>query len=313
MKKWIGFLVLLLVIFIASVFIFIPNIISVDRHFSVAVNHSGLYRNLSESARWKEWWPDTSSGKTSDSAYSYHGFNFKLRNQQTFSLVISITRPQQEIMSSLNFVSTVKDSVTLDWEAKMTSSYNPIKRLNRYLEARKLATTMDELVEAMTNFYSVTANMYGFDIQKKTVVDSTLLSTFASSKGYPSNEFIYDLIGQLKTYIKEQGAKETGFPMLNIFTHDSLNYMTKVAIPVDTKLKPSGNMAYRWMLPGGNMLITEVKGGPVRIAQAYQQIETYISDFQRVAPAIPFLSLVTDRIQIPDTSKWVTRIYYPVM
>ena len=29
------------------------------------------------------------------------------------------------------------------------------------------------------------------------------------------------------------------------------------------------------------------------------------------SPAIPFESLVTNRMQEPDTSKWVTKIYYP--
>ena len=67
------------------------------------------------------------------------------------------------------------------------------------------------------------------------------------------------------------------------------------------------------MLPGGNILITEVKGGPEEIKKAYRQVELYISDFQRVAPAIPFESLVTDRRAEKDSTKWITRIYYPVM
>jgi hypothetical protein len=38
-----------------------------------------------------------------------------------------------------------------------------------------------------------------------------------------------------------------------------------------------------------------------------------VQDHQRVAPAIPFQSLVTDRTKQPDTSKWVTRLYWPIM
>ena len=67
------------------------------------------------------------------------------------------------------------------------------------------------------------------------------------------------------------------------------------------------------MLGGGNILITEVKGGSNKINNAYKQIRNYISDYNRIAPAIPFESLVTDRSKEPDSSKWVTRIYYPVM
>ena len=67
------------------------------------------------------------------------------------------------------------------------------------------------------------------------------------------------------------------------------------------------------MLGGGNILITEVKGDNKEIQKAYTQIQHYISDYKRIAPAIPFESLVTDRRKQPDSSQWVTKIYYPVM
>ena len=121
------------------------------------------------------------------------------------------------------------------------------------------------------------------------------------------------MVDELRAYILQQGAKETGYPMLNVFTKDSINYLVKVALPVSKALPSSGTMSYRWMLPGGNILITEVKGGPEEIKRAYRQVELYISDFQRVAPAIPFESLVTDRRAEKDSTKWITRIYYPVM
>jgi hypothetical protein len=64
---------------------------------------------------------------------------------------------------------------------------------------------------------------------------------------------------------------------------------------------------------GGNMLVTEVKGGQIEVNKASVQLLNYISDYNRTAPAIPFESLVTDRRKEPDSSKWITRIYYPVM
>ena len=62
----------------------------------------------------------------------------------------------------------------------------------------------------------------------------------------------------------------------------------------------------------GKILVTEVKGGPHAIQVAYAQYEKYLQDYHRISPAIPFESLITERIAEPDTGKWVTRIYYPV-
>ena len=144
--------------------------------------------------------------------------------------------------------------------------------------------------------------------------DSILVSTYGIFKNYPSTEDIYNLIGKLKTYIKNESAEETGLPMLNIITPDSTgNYIAKVAVPVNKRLPSFGNITYKWMLAGGNILVTEVKGGKSEIDKAFAQIENYISDRGYVAPAIPFLSLVTDRMKEPDSSKWITRIYYPIM
>jgi hypothetical protein len=140
-----------------------------------------------------------------------------------------------------------------------------------------------------------------------------LLFTFASSKGLPGTEFIYGLIDQLKNYAADQSAKVTGYSMLNISTIDSIHFLTKVAVPIDKKLKPSGNISYKWMLGGGKILVAEVQGGPASINKALKQVEVYVQDYHLIAPAIPFQSLITDRTKEKDTSKWITKIYYPVM
>jgi hypothetical protein len=210
-------------------------------------------------------------------------------------------------------VSTNTDSADIVWQGVLPTSYNPIKRLQKYLEAKQINKDIGILIKNMRSFFSKPENIYGFAIRQEPVIDSILVSTFATAKGYPSTAFIYNLLNQLRDYVKNQSAKETGYPMLNIGTEDSINYLTRVAIPVDKELKSSGNISYKRMLGRGKILVTEVKGGPGSISNAFYQMKNYVSDYQRVAPAIPFLSLVTDRIKEPDSSKWITRVYYPVM
>jgi hypothetical protein len=63
----------------------------------------------------------------------------------------------------------------------------------------------------------------------------------------------------------------------------------------------------------GYILVGEVKGGMVTVAAAEKRMADYAFDHQKTAPAIPFQSLITDRMQEKDTGKWITRIYYPVL
>jgi hypothetical protein len=101
--------------------------------------------------------------------------------------------------------------------------------------------------------------------------------------------------------------------MLNIETADSINYHVRVALPISKVLSTSGEILEKRMPGQGNILVTEFKGGIDAANKAFAQIENYANDYQRVAPAIPFYSLVTDRLAEPDSSKWITKIYFPVM
>jgi hypothetical protein len=63
----------------------------------------------------------------------------------------------------------------------------------------------------------------------------------------------------------------------------------------------------------GNILVAEVKGGVYTAEKAIEVLSVYANDKKRISPAIPYQSLVTDRMQVSDTSKWITRLFYPVI
>ena len=99
------------------------------------------------------------------------------------------------------------------------------------------------------------------EIRKSFVTDSFLISTSAVSKGYPTNQFIYGIIDQLRNTLFIQSAKESGYPMLNIGTTDSMKFDVRVAIPTNKLLPSYGNIQQKRMLGRGNILVADVKGG----------------------------------------------------
>ncbi len=313
MKRIIIVFSVAILLLLASIYLFIPNRISISEKVSIPANRDGLLRQLGDGSNWHKWWPGEKTTDSGKEMLLLQGIQYKLADKRVLSLPIYLSDKSLKTLSELTFIEETTENCAINFTGNISTSYNPIKRVQLFLSANKIKKGAVELLQSIKTHYSTTLNMYGYDIQKKQVVDSTLLSTSKEIKGYPSTEIVYSLIDELKNYIKQQSANETGYPMLNIFTKDSITYLVKVAIPVDKKLPPSGNISYRWMLGGGNILITEVKGGEDEIQKAYVQIQTYISDYKRTAPAIPFESLVTDRRQEPDSNKWITRIYYPVM
>ena len=98
--------------------------------------------------------------------------------------------------------------------------------------------------------------------------------------------------------------------MLNI-RYDSGYFKTMVAIPVN-KVLPGNDSFLLKRLEPGKILVARVKGGLYTTSEALREMEIYKEDNHLMSPAIPFESLITNRLEEPDTSKWVTKIYYPV-
>ena len=312
MKRWWSVLLAIVVILLVCCYLMIPGRMIIKENAAVSTNPSGFQRVLLNAANWKKWWPgkvENANGKK----LAYNGNTYTLLETRLTTLVFSVSGKDSSQPLLLHFITTGPDTVLLQWESEAATSFLPWKRLERYWQVRKLSSDLRAILGKAQNFFSRPENLYGIAVNQEKVVDSTLIFTSATSRGFPANAFIYNLINELKVYASEQSAAITGYPMLNITTRDSVQFTAKVALPVDKKLKPSGNISYRWMLGGGKILVTEVKGGPGVIHNTMERLETFVQDHHFVAPAIPFQSLITDRTKEKDTSKWITKIYYPIM
>jgi len=305
-KLFIAFLALL-VLFLLYAYLVIPNAVSIRRGERFSGNARLVYRMvMSDHAL---FWTEAADGRTPiNKGFRFHGHDYRISDRKLNSLVVTIDgRPSQ-----LDFISSQADSVELNWELRIPMPVNPVGRIRGNAGSDSLRSDMTTLLAQMRAYDTNPDRAYGRRITEAQVQDSILLFTYGETKNYPTLPYIYSLIDELKAYTASQSAQVTGTPMLHVTTTGG-NYLTKVAVPVNKRLKSFGKISYKWMLGGGNILITDVKGGPGAIREAFAQLEEYVNDHDRVAPAIPFESLITNRLEEKDTAKWITRIYYPVM
>lgn len=316
MKKWWLVLLLLLSIGIACIYILIPSRFHIQRTVTFNAPDGTVKRLLINNSRhWDKWWPgsiDTSNKHSSLGKYHYKNSTYTISDIKYNSFTFSILKNGFTASGSCILIPGKPDSSYLQWDAEFLSSSNPFKKVLAYFTAKKLNNEMDAILNAAKSYFSSQQKIYGIEITKSVVTDSILLSNSATSAEYPATDLIYTLVDELHEFAGTHSAQITGPPMLNVY-QDSGRYLTRVAIPLDTVLNGSGNIAYKRMLGQSTILVTEVKGGRWQIENAFRQVENYVSDYHRVAPGIPFLSLVTDRRAEPDSSKWITKIFYPVM
>ena len=306
MKKILTGLIISIALLLAAVYLFIPGTIKMQRSIGISAGLAAVSRVLAKDDNWNKWWPVKTP-------FSYNGENYKLRGN-TFNVIgVDMYSGTDTIKSRLELALIDNDSMTLIWAAEKATSANPFTRYSVYRDTKRIQENMSHLLEYIKTFLEKPENVYGFFIHKTMVTDSVLVSTRRSFDHHPDPKEIDAMIQSIKKYIAENSAAEKNYPMLNITKLDSADYEVMTAIPVDRSLPDTKEFTTKYMLKQGNILESEVKGGPYTIAAAIDQLEIYRADHQYTSPAIPYQLLVTDRTKETDTARWVTKLYYPVL
>ncbi|MGK2861561.1 MAG: hypothetical protein ACSLE0_06475 [Chitinophagaceae bacterium] len=313
MKK--GFIVALTVFFLllVSFYFFIPGKIFVTQSINSTTNLNAVYRFLSQDSNWAKWWPQPAQATSHSSRELQFGdYRFTIVNPLYNAFEINIEKGGHTISSLLHLVQSDNDTIKIEWSAASITGFNPVLRIRRYFAARGLKNKMDIALGALEKYISEVKHLYGLDIRKEKVKIEYLVTMNKSFTHYPATEDVYDLIGLIRNRIKNEQAREEDNPMLHVKIIDSSHFEAQVAIPVNIELPDTENFATKRMLKNGDILVSEIKGGRYSGEMALKQLGVYAMDHRYNNIAIPFLSLVTDRMKEPDSTNWVTRVYYPI-
>ena len=310
-------IVLILLLGVGGIYVYIPSTLTVSANSTLHGTVTGSSRALLQKEKWKTFWAGkkelTPNGAiTVNDLFIYNEDTFRIAKLLQNALAITISSGTTRVNSMLRVLPAGRDSVGINWTYNDTTSNNPINRLKQYQQAVTTKKNMDAVLQHITQFLSTNKNVYGISIEQTTTHDTTLISIYSILNKYPTTDDIYALVKKLQAYIDANKALQTGSPMLNITQLDSQRYKVRVALPTNKILNEQGNISYNRMIPG-DFLSTTITGGSATVDNACRQMQYYFEDYKRTAMAIPFQVLVTDRSKEADTSKWITKLYFPVM
>ncbi|MEO8763728.1 MAG: hypothetical protein ABI416_05545 [Ginsengibacter sp.] len=312
MKKWMVATVVILGLGFTSVYLFFPKVLNITNMVKIHCNINSINRLVMPADRWAKWWPgkiEHDSVANTD-IFIYRNYRYLLTGNKYNSIAIQTIARQLTIDGIIFFLPLGNDSVQVEWKYGLGTNSNPINRIHLYRESKKINSNMTGILESMKAFLEKPENVYGMHIDQERVKDTVLITTKITSNQYPSTPQIYGLISGIKNYIALNNAVETNFPMLHVW-QDSGLFHTTIGIPLNRKIPENNRYTLKRMVPG-KILVSQVTGGLYRTSEALRQLGIFISDNHLSSPAIPFESLVTNRMEQPDTSKWITKIYYPV-
>jgi len=305
MKKVLIGLVLSITFLLAVVYLFIPRKMKIEAAVPLNAALPGVYRTLINDSNWKKWWPGEIPF-----AYNKQAYTIKEKYSNVFG--INIYSDKDTINSRMELILIEANTMTILWIAEQVNSNNPFKRFAQYRDAKQTEKNMNEILQSLKTFLEKKENIYGVDIKETLVKDSALISTRRQFDHFPNAQEVDSMIQGLKKYISQNNAIEKNLPMLNVFDLGNSRYEAMTAIPVDKALPKTKEFAPKFLLKGGNILEGQIQGGPYTIKKGLEELENYRADYKFDSPAIPYQLLVTDRAKEPDTTKWITKIYYPI-
>lgn len=313
MKKWLAGLLLILILTVSAIYIFTPSKIIISSISTARGNIFGEFRTITQEDKWGKWWRDE-NGKphVPGDPFIYGGASFHLVKHSYHVAGIEISQHGLQLQSILHLISFRMDSTGAVWQCEIPMGMNPLTRIRRYNDASEIKEKMDAVMKNFSSFVSNPENVYGMTIIRVSTVDTTMLSSRFTSSAYPTTSQLYSYFDEVEKNIQKQKGSVSSYPIMNVRKLENDSFETEVAIPTNRRLNNDGKFIFQRMIPG-NFMTGEVRGGAYTADEAMKQLEFFIADYNRAKIANAFQSLVTNRREEPDTSKWITKVYIPVV
>lgn len=307
MKKWLLASAFIIIAALACIYLFIPARLDIVQITPINCTTNGAYRALATAEKWKAWWPE-SPVQNDLLRFQNTSYDVTRTLMNTFEVRIHNEIP---VNSTLQLIPLTGDSTLTRWTCSYPTGINPFKRVQHYQQAVVLKKNMAAVISHFKSYAEKKENIYGINFQDTILRNTFLISTKSFITQYPSVSTIYSRFNDLKKYSDSHQARQTGKPMMNVTPANPAGYQLMTALPIDRSIPASGQF-FNQRIPLNHFLVTRVQGGDGAINHALQQFQLYIQDYHRTVMAIPFQQLITDRSAEPDTSRWITDIYFPL-
>jgi hypothetical protein len=308
MKKWLLVTAAVIIAALAGVYMFIPAQLNIVQITPIKCTTNGAYRVLSNHDKWQGWWPGPQSNSNT---FHFNGGSFSLTNQLNNTLEVLIQQKELYLISTLHLIPAPGDSTIINWSCNISTGINPIARIQKYNQALALKNNMNLALGHFKTFAEKKENIYGISFNVTVFTDSFMVSTKSVQKDYPDVSTVYSQLNAIKKYSASHQAKQTAPPMMNITSLHPAGYQLLTALPVNRQVPASGPF-FNQRIPLNRFWVTRVHGGSASVEHAIHQFQLYVQDYQKTVMALPFQKLITDRSAEPDTSRWITDIYFPL-
>jgi hypothetical protein len=310
-KGWIFLALFFLLILILAFTLPLQSNVNETVRFSTIPD--ALFRQLIHDSTWHKWWPGKVETENQKLAFKQGEVKYTVERILLNSFELKVSSNSFVANSKLRLIPQTNGEVILTLSSSIPLPGDPIDRVKTLFFSSRLKASYKTILAKLSDHYSLVKNLYDLDIKESNVQVEFITTKAQTFSNYPSIKEIYSLIDEVKNYIKNQGGAEIGLPMLHVGEINSGQFFTQIGIPTNKNLPDSQTIKSKRMLKGGHILTAEVIGNRQVISNAKKQMELYIQDLHQTRVAISYEYLITNRVEQPDSNKWVTQLFFPVI
>jgi hypothetical protein len=292
---------------VIGLFIFLPGTTVVYDSLVIDRPYYPLERKVVNLSAWPDWWPGRQVG---DSSFEFNGHSLRIHTVLLNGFQARFERDSNHRVS-YQFVAEAGAKTRLSLGVAYYHGFNPIERLIGFLQKGKYKAELQQWLRSVGDFFGDDVKLYGSAIEQGKVTDSVLMAVKEYYDHKPSVQELYALVADLEDYIERHQGTVNQIPMLHIYKETETLYIAMVAMPTSRALPVTDRFMVKRMALG-NVLKGKVVGGENLVKQCEENLAAYARDHGRVAPAIPYQRWITNRLQQPDSSAWITELYFPV-
>lgn len=327
------FLRILLGLFILAVIVvliglFLPSKIHVERSLTIKAPQKLLFEQVNNLHNWENWSPwhriDTSmkleySGPLTGTGAVY-SWSSENKNAGNGKLTILFSKPYDSISTKMDFMEqgTAKGyylfqntdgGTKVIWGFSSNMGKNPFYK---YIGLFMKKYIRDDFEKGLKNLDSIATNLPQYVVEIINLKEYPYMSIKQKCNWDAVSAVMTNSYDKLMKYIQTAGAEMSGPPFVIYHKMEEGTIDIEMGIPTSKELMSKGTI----LTGTQNQSVaasTDYYGFYDNIGEAHGVVQDWIIKMELEPAGVPMEVYVSDPSSETDTTKWLTRIYYPVV
>lgn len=329
--KTIGITIICLIITIFLSSYFLPRKKIIVHQLNFDSSKEIIYEQINGLRNWEKWSPwydiDTSTVYTYNEIGEGQGAKYQWEsihlNMGKGALEI-IKTTQDSIFFQISFenqaptdgyfvIKEVDDYVNVKWFFLYDAHFNPIDRYFNLFMERALGDDMFSGLINLKNVCKKISDKRKIKVEEKDFKGVRYLSILDSCKTEEINFKMEEVLSEIIKYMEINKIDFISPPITIYHTRNAEKVVFEAGIPIkpDLDIENSGKVKIL-DLPECKVVVAHYFGSYDAIFRAYKELETWVEKNKKVSSDFVWEEYITDPKTEKDTSKWYTKVYFPI-